>query len=66
MTREIERKKLLNMINNHIKKNSKTMRGFTYQEFEEHNFHDLMITLKGIQGCFDMFLKAFNQYNEGK
>lgn len=62
MTREIERKVLFDMVNSYIKKNKKTMRPFTYREFEQQPFDDLTLTLKGIQGCFDVFLEAFNQY----
>jgi hypothetical protein len=67
MTREIERKILFDMVNFYIKKNKKTMRPFTYSEFKQLPFDDLTLTLKGIQGCFDMFLEAMNQYtNEVK
>jgi hypothetical protein len=67
MTREIERKCLFNMVNNHIKKNNKTMRPYTYQEFEKQPFDDSKLMIDGVQKCFDMFLEAFNQYiNESK
>lgn len=67
MTREIERRVLFDMVNSYIKKNKKTMRPFTYSEFKELSFDELALKTNGIQGCFNMFLEAMNQYtNEVK
>jgi hypothetical protein len=65
MTREIERRVLLNMINEHIEKNKITSTLYSYDEVYKE-VSDLQLILRGIQGCLDAYVKAFNDYIEGK